>query len=101
MSYRVAVRALSEFTAKTGDLDLRFSPSPSAREGMAGHALVASRRADGYQREVKLDGHFGLLHVRGRADGYAPGRNQLEEVKTSAASCRRCRTTTGNCTGRS
>ena len=82
LSYLVAVRALCEFTAKEGDLDLRFSPSPSAREGIAGHALVAARRADGYQREVKLEGHFGPLHVRGRADGYDPGRNQLEEIKT-------------------
>jgi len=42
--YIVAVRALCEFTAKQGDLDLRFSPSPSAQEGIAGHAVVASRR---------------------------------------------------------
>ena len=27
-SYTVAVRALCEFTAKAGDLDLRFTPSP-------------------------------------------------------------------------
>ena len=34
MSYSVAVRALCEFTAKVGDLDLRFTPSPSAQEGI-------------------------------------------------------------------
>jgi DNA excision repair protein ERCC-2 len=28
--YTVAVRALCEFTAKAGDLDLRFTPSPTA-----------------------------------------------------------------------
>ena len=28
--YVVAVRALCEFTAKEGDLDLRFTPSPTA-----------------------------------------------------------------------
>ncbi|EPN67268.1 Uvs006, partial [Pseudomonas syringae pv. actinidiae ICMP 19101] len=27
--YAVAVRALCEFTAKVGDLDLRFTPSPT------------------------------------------------------------------------
>ena len=30
MSYSIAVRALCEFTAKVGDLDLRFTPSPTA-----------------------------------------------------------------------
>ncbi|WP_147466711.1 hypothetical protein, partial [Pseudomonas syringae] len=42
--YAVAVRALCEFTAKVGDLDLRFTPSPTAQEGIAGHRTVASRR---------------------------------------------------------
>ncbi|WP_165679086.1 ATP-dependent DNA helicase, partial [Metapseudomonas otitidis] len=82
MTYRVAVRALCEFTAKRGDLDLRFTPSPTAQEGIAGHALVAARRGDGYQREVPLAGAFGPLQVRGRADGYDPAGNRLEEVKT-------------------
>ena len=42
--YTVAVRALCEFTAKVGDLDLRFTPSPTAQEGIAGHGVVTSRR---------------------------------------------------------
>lgn len=82
MSYVVAVRALCEFTAKRGDLDLRFTPSPTAQEGIAGHAVVAARRGEGYQAEVSLAGDFGPLHVRGRADGYDPAQNLLEEVKT-------------------
>ncbi|HEV7816750.1 MAG TPA: ATP-dependent DNA helicase [Janthinobacterium sp.] len=82
MSYIVAVRTLCEFTAKEGDLDLRFTPSPSAQEGMAGHALVRSRRGGDYQSEISLSGDFGPLRVRGRADGYDPGRRQLEEIKT-------------------
>jgi DNA excision repair protein ERCC-2 len=81
-AYHVAVRALCEFTAKAGDLDLRFTPSPTAQEGMAGHAVVAARRDDGYEREISLSGSFGPLRVRGRADGYDPARNQLEEIKT-------------------
>jgi Rad3-related DNA helicase len=80
--YEVAVRALCEFTAKQGDLDLRFTPSPSALEGMAGHALIASRRGEGYETEIRLAGEYGALRVRGRADGYDPERNQLEEFKT-------------------
>jgi DNA excision repair protein ERCC-2 len=82
VKYAVAVRALCEFTAKQGDLDLRFTPSPSAQEGIAGHAVVASRRTPGYQVEVSLSGEYKHLLVRGRADGYDPARNQLEEVKT-------------------
>jgi Rad3-related DNA helicase len=80
--YVVSVRALCEFTAKEGDLDLRFTPSPTAQEGIAGHAVVASRRGDNYRSEVTLAGDWGPLHVRGRADGYDPDRNLIEEVKT-------------------
>ncbi|MCF7202399.1 ATP-dependent DNA helicase [Pseudomonas oligotrophica] len=82
MEYRVAVRALCEFSAKQGDLDLRFTPSPTAQEGIAGHQRVAARRAAEYQREVPLQGRYRSLEVRGRADGYDPARNRLEEIKT-------------------
>ncbi|VVO73798.1 ATP-dependent DNA helicase [Pseudomonas fluorescens] len=82
MSYSIAVRALCEFTAKVGDLDLRFTPSPTALEGIVGHRTVASRRSQGYQSEVALEGLFKSLKVKGRADGYDPAQNCLEEVKT-------------------
>ncbi len=82
LSYVVAVRALCEFTAKQGDLDLRFTPSPTALEGMAGHAVVTGRRGATYQTEVSLSGEHGPLLVRGRADGYDPNQNLLEEIKT-------------------
>jgi len=81
-SYTIAVRALCEFTAKRGDLDLRFTPSPTAQQGMAGHKLVTARRGERYQTEISLSDSLGPLHVRGRADGYDPGLNQLEEIKT-------------------
>ncbi|REC96480.1 ATP-dependent DNA helicase [Kushneria indalinina] len=80
--YRVAVRALCEFTARTGDLDLRFTPAPTAQQGIAGHQVVASRRGEHYEHEVTLEGQYGALVVRGRADGYDPVRQRLEEVKT-------------------
>lgn len=82
MSYTVAVRALCEFTAKQGDLDLRFTPAPTAQEGIAGHAWVAGQRGAGYQAEVSLSGSYRELRVRGRADGYDAGLNRLEEIKT-------------------
>jgi len=81
-TYTVAVRAMCEFTAKQGDLDLRFTPSPTAQEGIQGHAVVAAHRGDNYKAEVTLEGDFGPLHVRGRADGYDPDQNLIEEVKT-------------------
>jgi len=80
--YVVAVRALCDFTAKAGDLDLRFTPSPTALEGINGHAVVTARRGPAYQAEVALSGSHGQLLVRGRADGYDPDQNLLEEIKT-------------------
>jgi DNA excision repair protein ERCC-2 len=82
VTYTVSVRALCEFTAKAGDLDRRFTPSPSAQEGMEGHSTIAGRRRAGYEREITLEGDHEDLHVRGRADGYDPTDNQLEEFKT-------------------
>ena len=80
--YTVAVRTLAEFSAKAGDLDLRFTPAPTALEGMAGHAMVAHRRGPGYEREIPLTGSHGDVTVRGRADGFDPAAHRLEEVKT-------------------
>jgi DNA excision repair protein ERCC-2 len=82
MKYTVAVRTLCEFTAKLGDLDLRFTPSATALEGMAGHATVAARRGDAYESEVWLQGDYRELAVRGRADGFDPEAGRLDEVKT-------------------
>ena len=82
VKYEVAVRTLCEFTAKRGSLDMRFTPSPSALEGVAGHRVIASRRGTSYLTELTLKADHGSLHVRGRADGYDPEANRLEEFKT-------------------
>jgi Rad3-related DNA helicase len=82
MQYSVSVRSLCEFTAKRGDLDLRFTPSPTAQEGIAGHQWVTGRRGAGYETEITLHGEFGPLRVRGRADGYDPVLGRVEEIKT-------------------
>lgn len=81
-AYTVAVRALCEFAAKQGDLDLRFTPSPTAEQGVKGHRTVAASRSASYRSEVALTGEYRHLIVRGRADGYDPDRQLLEEVKT-------------------
>ncbi|MEW6707609.1 MAG: ATP-dependent DNA helicase [Pseudomonadota bacterium] len=80
--YTIAVRALCEFAAKQGDLDLRFTPAPSAQEGIAGHKTVAARRGAGHEAEVSLSAEHGPLVVRGRADGVDLARGLVEEVKT-------------------
>ncbi|HEY0681287.1 MAG TPA: ATP-dependent DNA helicase [Steroidobacter sp.] len=81
-SVSVAVRVLCQFTAKRGDLDLRFTPAPSAREGIAGHSIVAARRGREYEVEKALEGVHDGLHVRGRADGYDNQQRRLDECKT-------------------
>jgi DNA excision repair protein ERCC-2 len=78
----VAVRTLCDFAARTGDLDLRFTPSPSGSEGVAGHTEVTGRRAASYQREVPLATVWNGLRVQGRADGWDPDARRLEEIKT-------------------
>ena len=80
--YRVAVRTLCEFAAKQGDLDLRFTPSPTSQQGIAGHQAVAARRGPAYRAELPLSGEYRQLSVRGRADGYDPELLLLEEIKT-------------------
>ncbi|MFP8778949.1 ATP-dependent DNA helicase [Hydrogenophaga sp. RWCD_12] len=78
----VAVRTLCHFTARSGDLDLRFTPSPTGTEGIAGHQTVTARRAAGYQREVPLSARQGPLTVQGRADGFDSVAKRVEEIKT-------------------
>jgi DNA excision repair protein ERCC-2 len=80
--YTVSVRNLCVFAAKAGDLDLRFTPSPTAQQGRQGHQLVAQRRGPEHESEVSLGGRFRGLQVRGRADGFDPRSQTLEEVKT-------------------
>ena len=88
-NYRVAVRALCDFTAREGDLDHRFTPAPSAQEGMEGHTLVASRRGADYIAELPLSGRYEQLTVTGRADGFDPVNHRLEEIKTHRGSVER------------
>jgi DNA excision repair protein ERCC-2 len=78
----VAVRTLCDFAARSGDLDLRFTPSPSGVDGVTGHTEVTTRRAATYQREVALHSFWRGLRVQGRADGWDASERLLEEIKT-------------------
>jgi DNA excision repair protein ERCC-2 len=88
----VSVRTLCDFAARAGDLDLRFTPSPSAKEGIAGHQLVAHRRPAHYRREIPLSGVCHGLTVCGRADGFDEKLGQLEEIKTHRGDVERIKT---------
>ncbi len=78
----VAVKSLCAFAVKAGDLDLRFVPVPSASEGQAAHQWVQRRRPAHYMAERSVQGTVMGLPLRGRADGYDPVLNQVEEIKT-------------------
>lgn len=78
----VSVKTLAEFSAKSGSLDRRFTPSPTAQEGIAGHQEVTLRRGAHYQKELSLSIQYEGLLIRGRADGYDSETHCLEEIKT-------------------
>lgn len=82
VSYKVSVRSLAAFSAKSGSLDRRFTPGPSAQEGMEGHKRVAQNRTASYQTEISLSIVKDRLLIRGRADGFHAEQQCLEEIKT-------------------
>ena len=81
-SLQVSVTTLCAFAARAGDLDRRFTPAPSALDGLRGHQAIAARRGNGYVSEVSLTGRCADLKVRGRADGYDSSLALVEEIKT-------------------
>ncbi|MGC8119641.1 helicase C-terminal domain-containing protein [Marinobacter sp. VGCF2001] len=88
---KVAVRTLCEFVAREGDLDFRYTPAPSAEEGIAGHQALQSKRGYGYKSEYLLTGDCLGLKLSGRADGYHPHKNRVEEIKTHRGDVSRIR----------
>mgnify|MGYP001827272317 FL=1 len=71
--FNVSVRDLVAFCHRSGDIDHRYTPSPTAEQGMEGHSRIYRRRAASYQREhsVQYEHQQGScrLLLRGRADG--------------------------------
>lgn len=88
---KVAVRTLCEFAARHGDLDFRYTPAPTSEEGIAGHQAIQAKRGYGYKSEYSLTGNCLDLELSGRADGYNPHKNRLEEIKTHRGDVSRIR----------
>ena len=82
----IAVRELVAFCHRSGDIDHRFTPSPTSRQGIEGHQRVYQSRPASYQREFSVSHQFQhadiSLLLRGRADGYDPHQGMVEEIKT-------------------
>ncbi len=88
--FTVSVRDLAEFCYRSGDIDHRFTPSPTGVQGTEGHQRVFSKRPNSYTREYAVDykyrdGKF-ELDLRGRADGYDSVAGVVEEIKTCRVS---------------
>ncbi len=62
--YRLAVRTLTEFVCRRGDIHFRYDAATQGREGIEAQQKLQRGRTAGYQREVKLDHQV-------RADGFA------------------------------
>lgn len=93
--FLLTVRELALFCHRRGDIDHRFTPSPTGLEGIAGHQRIYQRRPASYQREFAVEfiragspaaelpgAGVPDLHLRGRADGYDRERGLVEEIKT-------------------
>lgn len=91
----LTVRELAFFCHRRGDIDHRFTPSPTGTQGIAGHQRIFGRRPASYQREFAVEfrrpaAPFAeapgavtpALRLRGRADGYDREQGLVEEIKT-------------------
>ncbi|MCB2069152.1 MAG: ATP-dependent DNA helicase [Ottowia sp.] len=82
----VTVHELVAFCHRSGDIDHRFTPSPTGVQGIAGHQQVYRRRPASYRSEYPVEYRHRrddmVLVLRGRADGYDPDSGLVEEIKT-------------------
>ncbi|MFT5709375.1 MAG: DNA excision repair protein ERCC-2 [Halioglobus sp.] len=88
--FTVSVRDLAEFCYRSGDIDHRFTPSPTGVQGTEGHQRVFSKRPDSYISEYAVEYNYSdgecELALRGRADGYDAIAGVVEEIKTCRVS---------------
>ncbi|WP_205849150.1 ATP-dependent DNA helicase [Natronospirillum operosum] len=86
LCFRVGIRALCDFCDRYGDLDLRFTPAPTAEQGQAGHQVMGQRRARTHDLEVSVTRELVLsgvrLQLQGRVDALDSQARCVEEFKT-------------------
>lgn len=82
MSKAVSIRSLCEFAARTGDIDLRYTPAPTAAEGIEGHKRLQSKRPKSYSAEYPVAIELNGIRFKGRADGFDISAKRVEEIKT-------------------
>lgn len=86
IEFAVTVRELARFCHRSGDIDYRFSASPTSEEGIEGHQRLFRRRPESYRREFGVEALLPspgpALRIRGRADGWDAERRLVEEIKT-------------------
>ncbi len=86
IEFDIAVTDLVRFCHRSGDIDHRFTPSPTGPEGIAGHRRLYARRPESYRREYAVETVHETgdvrLTLRGRADGFDPEAGLVEEIKT-------------------
>lgn len=86
IEFDIAVTDLVRFCHRSGDIDYRFTPSPTGPEGIAGHRRLYARRPESYRREYAVETVHETddvrLTLRGRADGFDPEARMVEEIKT-------------------
>ena len=86
LEFSVSVRDLVAFCHRRGDIDHRYTPSPTAEQGVEGHQRIYRRREESYEPEYPVhylhrQGDISL-RLRGRADGFDPQLGLVEEIKT-------------------
>lgn len=81
-AHRISIRSLCEFAARSGDIDLRYTPAPTAAEGIEGHQRLQRKRGPSYSAEYPLEIELEGFLLRGRADGVDLSNRLIEEIKT-------------------
>lgn len=89
----IAVTDLVRFCFRRGDIDHRFTPSPTGPQGIAGHQHLYQSRPASYQPEYPVEWLYRAkengtapLRLRGRVDGYDAEQTLVEEIKTCRVS---------------
>ncbi|MCY0963898.1 ATP-dependent DNA helicase [Parathalassolituus penaei] len=66
--WKSGVRELCEFAARRGSINGSFAPTPTAREGIAGHQWLQARYSNEFQAEYTLGGVINDVELQGRLD---------------------------------